>query len=122
MCIDNRSGSVIDGGRAALMAKTWDDIRAIRFSKTDPPPDWPFGVRPISQDGLGLFDIVPASNKLFWDGREVVLRNRIRLSWRQGFLATVAAFGTFGTFLVEASQAGWWHSIIDAFRQLISGF
>jgi hypothetical protein len=62
------------------MAKTWDDLRAILFSKTDPPPDWPFGVRPISQDGLGLFGIVPASNKLFWAGREVVLRNRIRLS------------------------------------------
>ena len=75
--------------------KDWDDIRAIRFSNTDPPPDWPFGVRPISLEGLGLFGIVPASNKLFWDGREVVLRNRIRLSWWQGFLATVAAFGTW---------------------------
>jgi hypothetical protein len=104
------------------MAKTWDDIRAIRFSKTDPPPDWPFGVRPISLEGLGLFGIVPATNKLFWDGREVVLRHRIRLSWWQGFLVIVAAFGTFRTFLVEASQAGWWRAISDTFRQLISGF
>jgi hypothetical protein len=103
------------------MTKFWDDTRAARFADVDPPPDWPFGVRPISQKGLNLFGIVPASNKLFWDGREIVLRNRIRLSWWQGFLATVAAFGTFGTFVVEASEAGWLVTISAAFRQLMSG-
>jgi hypothetical protein len=60
-------------------AKTWDDIRALRYSLNDPPPNWPSGVRPISQDGAALFGIDPASNKLYWDGKEVILRDRIRL-------------------------------------------
>ena len=65
-------------------------------------------VRPISQEGLGLLGIDPTTNKLFWDGNEIVLRDRIRLSSWQRFLATIAACGMFGTFLVQASQAGWW--------------
>ena len=93
------------------MAKTWDDIRAFRYSTMDPPPTWPSDVRPISQEGLALLGIDPATNKLFWDGKEVVVRSRVRLSRWQGFLVTLVACGTFGTFLVEASQAGWWRTL-----------
>jgi hypothetical protein len=90
------------------MTKTWEDIRSFRYSTMEPPPNWPSGVRPISQEGLGLLGIDPTTNKLFWDGNEIVLRDRVRLSWWQRFLATIAACGMFGTFLVQASQAGWW--------------
>jgi hypothetical protein len=100
-----------DRSEANTMAKTWDDIRSFRYSTMDPPPDWPSHVRPISQEGLGLLGIDPSTNRLFWDGKEVVLRNRVRLSWWQGFLAFLIACGTFGTFLVEASEAGWWESL-----------
>jgi hypothetical protein len=93
------------------MTKTWDDIRANRYSMMDPPPTWPSDVRPLSLEGLGLIGIDPATNKLFWDGKEVVLRSRVRLSWWQGFLAALVAFGTFGTFVVEASQTDWWETL-----------
>jgi hypothetical protein len=74
----------------------------------DPPPTWPSGVRPISQEGLALLGIDPATDRLFWDGKQVVVRSRVRLTWWQDFLAALAAFGMFGTFLVEASQTDWW--------------
>jgi len=47
------------------MAKTWEDIRSFRYSTMDPPPDWPSGVRPISNEGLGLLGIdCPSSDFL----------------------------------------------------------
>jgi ABC transporter substrate binding protein len=61
------------------MAKTWDEIRAFRYSTVAPPPGWPDNVRPISIDGVTLFGIDPATNKLYWDGREIVVRDRLRL-------------------------------------------
>ena len=91
------------------MAKTWEDIRSFRYSTMD--PTWQSGVRPISQEGLALLGIEPATNKFFWDGKEVVVRSRVRLSWWQGFLAALVACGTFGTFLVEASQTDWWPNL-----------
>jgi hypothetical protein len=33
-------------------------------STMDPPPNWPAGVRPISQEGMALFGIDPTTNKL----------------------------------------------------------
>jgi hypothetical protein len=89
------------------MTKTWDDIRAFRYSTMDPPLNWPLRVR-HSQEGLALLGIDPSTNQLFWDGKEIVLRDHIRLSWWTRFVATLAACGMFGTFLVQASQAGWW--------------
>ena len=93
------------------MTKTWDDIRSFRYSTMDPPPNWPSGVRPISQEGLALLGIDPPTNKLFWDVKEIVLRDRIRLNWWTGFLATLAACGMFGPVLAQASQAGWWRTL-----------
>ena len=59
------------------MAGTWQEIRAARYSIMTPPPEWPAGVRPISIDGVSLFGINPESNKLYWDGREIVVRDRV---------------------------------------------
>jgi hypothetical protein len=61
------------------MAKTWDEIRAVRYSTMAPPPEWPSSVRPISINGVSLFGIDPATNKVYWDGKEIVVRDRVRL-------------------------------------------
>ena len=65
------------------MTKTWDDIRSFRYSTMDPPPNWPSGVRPISQEGMALFGIDPTTNRLFWDGKEIVLQWSIRSELQQ---------------------------------------
>ena len=90
------------------MAKTWDEIRAVRYSTMSPPPEWPAGVRPISIDGVTLFGIDPATNKLYWDGKEVVVRDRLRLGGWANVLAILVAIGTFGTFIVELGNALNW--------------
>jgi hypothetical protein len=65
------------------MTKTWDDIRSFTYSTMDPPPNWPSGVRPISQEGMALIGIDPTTNKLFWDGKEIVLQWSIRSELQQ---------------------------------------
>jgi hypothetical protein len=42
-----------------------------------PPPEWPPGVRPVSMEGVSLLGIDPATNRLYWDGKQVVLRERV---------------------------------------------
>jgi hypothetical protein len=53
------------------------------YSTMDPPPNWPSGVRPISQEGMALIGIDPTTNKLFWDGKEIVLQWSIRSELQQ---------------------------------------
>jgi hypothetical protein len=90
------------------MAKTWDEIRAVRYSTVAPPPGWPDSIRPISIDGVSLFGIDPTSNKLYWDGREIVVRDRVRLASLERILAVFVAIGTFGAFIVELGNALNW--------------
>ena len=90
------------------MAKTWQEIRAVRYSPMTPPPEWPAGVRPISIDGVSLFGINPETNKLYWDGKEVVVRDRVRLGSLELILAVLVAIGTFGAFVVELGNALNW--------------
>jgi hypothetical protein len=90
------------------MAKTWGEIRAVRYSTMAPPPEWPDDVRPISIDGVSLFGIDPTTNKLYWDGKEVVVRDRVRLGSLELILAVFVAIGTFGAFIVELGNALNW--------------
>jgi hypothetical protein len=90
------------------MAQTWSGIRALRYSTMAPPPEWPANVRPISIDGVSLFGINPETNKLYWDGKELIVRDRVRLGGWTNFLAILVAFGTFGTFIVELGNALNW--------------
>lgn len=83
------------------MAVDWNHIRALRYSAERPPVDWPANVQPISGTGLALLGIEPETNKLYWDGKEVVLRDRIRLAWPERAIGFFAAVGTFGYFLME---------------------
>ena len=90
------------------MAGTWQEIRAARYSTVTRPPEWPAGVRPIPIDGVTLFGINPETNKLYWDGREIVVRDRLRLGGWANFLAILVAIGTFGTFIVElGNELNW---------------
>jgi hypothetical protein len=57
---------------------------------------------------LGLIGIDPATNKLYWDGKEVMVRDRLRLGRWANFLAILVATGTFGTFIVELGNALNW--------------
>jgi hypothetical protein len=57
------------------MITDWNDIRAVRYSPMTPPPEWPPNVRPISTEGVSLLGIDPATNQLYWDGKQVVLRS-----------------------------------------------
>jgi hypothetical protein len=91
------------------MATNRNDIRAVRYSPLTPPPEWPSNVRPISMEGVSLLGIDPATNKLYWDGKEVVVRDRLRLGGWANFLAILVAIGAFGSFIVELGNAlNWW--------------
>jgi hypothetical protein len=87
----------------------WSNIRAKRLSP-ERPPEWPTDVKAISIEGLSLFGIEPSTNKLFWDGREIVLRDRVvTLGGLERFLIALAAVGTFGMFIVELGNVlNWW--------------
>jgi hypothetical protein len=76
------------------MPKDWEQLRKNKFAAADKPPiDWPTGVHPISMEGLALFGIGP-DNRLYWDGQSIKIERTVSLSWWQGFLAALAAFGT----------------------------
>jgi hypothetical protein len=90
------------------MATNWNDIRAVRYSPLTPPPEWPSNVRPISIEGVSLLGIDPATNKLYWDGKEIVVRDRLRLGGWENFLAILVATGAFGSFIVELGNALNW--------------
>jgi len=90
------------------MAGSWQEIRAVRYSTMTPPPEWPSNVRPISLEGVSLLGIDPTTNKLYWDGKEVVVRDRVRLGSLERILAVFVAIGTFGAFIVELGNALNW--------------
>ncbi len=88
------------------MAKT-DTEEAITARRR---ANWPEGVRGISWDGLDALGVHQETGRLYWDGKEVVTRTKIRLGTFERWVASFAALGTFGTFLVNVGRAiGWWH-------------
>ena len=91
------------------MAIDWDEIRKTRFAK-EGAPEWPDGVRAISLGGLGLLGVHEETNKLYWDGKEVVTRNVIRLGSLELCLAILAAGSTVGMFVLGLGSAfGLWN-------------
>lgn len=86
----------------------WEIIRKHRHS-TERPPERPEGVYGISMKGAALLGIHEKTGKLYWDGKEVVTKSIFSLGLFERLLATTAALGTFGTFVVHAGRAkGWW--------------
>ena len=83
----------------------WHHIRTHRYSPMTPPPDWPSAVRPLSIEGVSLLGIDPATNKLYWDGKQIAVRDRVRLGLWELILVILIAVGTFGSFIVELGNA-----------------
>ena len=92
------------------MAIDWDHLKAKRFVTEGPPPThWPSNVRPISLEGVSFLGIEPDTNKLYWDGKEIVLRDTIRLDWPERLFTFLIAVGTFGYFIMELGKLmKWW--------------
>jgi hypothetical protein len=85
----------------------WDEIRRNKMSDVS-PSEWPKGVRAISTKGLALLGIHERTDSLYWDGKEIVIR-KIRLGTFERWIGSIAAAGTFGTFLINIGRAnGWW--------------
>jgi hypothetical protein len=60
-------------------------------------------------EGLSLLGVHEETNKLYWDGKEIVVRNMFRLGTFERWVAGFTAAGAFGTFFVNAGRAiGWW--------------
>jgi hypothetical protein len=73
------------------------------------PPSWPDGVNTMSLDALDRLGIHKDSNKLYWDGKEVVTKRSVALGGFERFLVAMAGAGTFGTFMMEAGRSlGFW--------------
>jgi len=72
-------------------------------SNSDPKPGWPPGVHPISMDGTGFLG-VGDDGALYWDGKPVVVRKEIDLTWWQTTIAIVAAVGAFASGLVAVLE------------------
>lgn len=70
----------------------WTRIRATAYATAEPPGNWPKHVRPISLNGLNLLGI-GEDDRLYWDGKEIQMRRRLRLTWWQGLMISIGALG-----------------------------
>jgi hypothetical protein len=87
----------------------WAEIRKNRLSK-ERPDEWPDGVYGISMSGAGLLGVHEKTNKLYWDGKEIVTRNIVRLGTVELWFAGIATASTFGIFVLGVGRvAGWWN-------------
>ncbi len=86
----------------------WQHIRATKISP-ERPQDWPKEVRAISLNGVTLFGIHEDTGNLYWDGNELEIKKRLKLTWYELLLAWMAAIGTFGVFIIEVGRTffGW---------------
>ena len=66
------------------MAVDWERIKTNRFAKETPP-------------------------KGYWDGKEIVVRDAVRLEWPERLFTFLIAVGTFGYFILEVGKMlKWW--------------
>ena len=70
---------------------------------------WPKNVREITVDELNRLGIHKHTQKLHWDGKEVVTKTVIELRLYENVLATLIAAGTVGMFILALGDTlGWW--------------
>jgi hypothetical protein len=84
------------------MAVDWDEVRRHAFHE-DRPADWPAHVKAITIHGVALFGMDERRRRLFWDGREIIIRRRFALGTFERWIASLAAIGT-----VAAAAAAWY--------------
>ena len=58
----------------------WDAVRKSKWAPEPGPPEWPRHVRPISMEGLSLFEIGPDDGALYFDGRRIVFTRELKLT------------------------------------------
>jgi len=86
----------------------WQHARSVRFNKQR-PPDWPDGVYGISLEGVTLLGVHEQTNKLYWDGKEIVTRHILGFAPFGTFLAVISAIGIFGNFALNFGHTfNWW--------------
>lgn len=86
----------------------WQQIRATKISPGR-PEEWPKELRAISRNGLTLFGIHDETGNLYWDGKALETKKRLKLTWYELLLAAMAAVGTFGVFVIDAGRSlKWW--------------
>jgi hypothetical protein len=78
----------------------FDQIRKHRRSKSR-DEKWPTGVYAISIDGVSLLGIHEDTDKLYWDGREVVTKRVVSLGSQEKWLAWIVALSTVGMFITS---------------------
>jgi hypothetical protein len=83
----------------------WEKVRRHRFSTSNPPDNWPKGVRPISLNGSALFGI-DGKNEIYWDGEKLITERRWSRweRWFAGLSLFVASLGV-GAAIVQAWAA-----------------
>jgi hypothetical protein len=72
---------------------------------TERPKHWPSGVTPVGIEDLDRLGI-NGRNELFWDGRRMITRSKVYLTFPQtilAVLATIASLATIATGLNNAS-------------------
>ena len=84
-----------------------EKIRKIQASALK-PGEWPDDVYSISLEGVSLLGVHKKTNALYWDGKEIVTKSVIRLRRYELILATMAAIGTLGSFLLALGQEFAW--------------
>ena len=86
----------------------WKHARSVRFSN-ERPPGWPDGVFAISLEGVTLLGVHEQTNKLYWDGREIVTRHIVQLGTLANWLAVFSTIGIFGNFALNLGHTlKWW--------------
>ena len=92
----------------------WTNVKKNKWSTSAPPHDWPSEVIPISLGGLTLFGINQVDGRLFWDGKEIIVRSTmIKLRGIELSLLFLAALGSLmqGIATFEPwfkKLTGWW--------------
>ena len=87
----------------------WNKIRTNRLSK-ERPESWPEGVYGISLEGVSMIGVHEKSNKLYWDGKEIVTRSIVRLGKIEIWFAGIATASTLGMFVLGLGKAFcWWN-------------
>lgn len=70
-----------------------DERRHFAQSTSAGPPEWPNGVRPISNEGMGSLG-VGDDGSLYWDGKPIVVQKTVTLTRLQTAGAFVVALAS----------------------------
>ena len=67
-------------------------------------PGWAKHVRTVNFQDIGRLGVSADGRTLYWDGKPVVVRKKISLTWWQFTLALIAALGSFASGLVAVLE------------------